>query len=73
MTVRASEARALKIRITGEIRDGARNGRYTFVHDRGQDVAAGIWAGGRRAASVRPAVVARGRGAHVLPAEPIQS
>ncbi|MEO8968219.1 MAG: ParB N-terminal domain-containing protein [Solirubrobacteraceae bacterium] len=38
-----SKARALKIRITGDVRDRARNGRYAYVHDRGQDFAAGIW------------------------------
>ena len=36
-------SRALKLRITGEIRDRARHGRYAFVHDRGEDFAAGIW------------------------------
>ena len=38
-----ARTRALKLRITPEIRDRARNGRYAFVHDRGQDFAAGIW------------------------------
>src|SRR5450755_3787431 len=38
-----AKARALKLRITGEVRDRARNGRYAYVHDRGQDFAAGIW------------------------------
>ena len=38
-----ARTRALKVRITGEIRDRARNGRYAFVHDRGQDFAAAIW------------------------------
>jgi hypothetical protein len=38
-----SKARALKIRITGDVRDRARNGRYAYVHDRGQDFAAGVW------------------------------
>ena len=38
-----ARTRALKVRITSEIRDRARNGRYAFVHDRGQDFAAGIW------------------------------
>jgi hypothetical protein len=38
-----ARARALKVRITSEIRDRARNGRYAFVHDRGQDFAAAIW------------------------------
>jgi hypothetical protein len=30
-------------RITADVRDRARNGRYAFAHDRGQDFAAGIW------------------------------
>jgi hypothetical protein len=38
-----ARARALKLRITPEIRDRACNGRYAFVHGRGQDFAAGIW------------------------------
>ena len=38
-----AKARALKIRVTGDVRDRARNGRYAYVHDRGQDFAAGIW------------------------------
>src|SRR5581483_9788288 len=38
-----ARTRAAKIRITSEIRDRARNGRYAFAHDRGQDFAAGIW------------------------------
>ncbi|MGZ6564982.1 MAG: hypothetical protein ACXVH1_36520, partial [Solirubrobacteraceae bacterium] len=38
-----ARARALKLRITPEIRDRARAGRYAFVHHRGQDFAAGIW------------------------------
>jgi hypothetical protein len=38
-----ARARALKIRITGDVRDRARNCRYAYVHDRGQDFAAGIW------------------------------
>ena len=38
-----AKSKALKIRITGEVRDRARNGRYAYVHDRGQDFAAGIW------------------------------
>ena len=42
LTARA-KARAFKLRITGEIRDRARNGRYAFVHERGPDFAAGIW------------------------------
>ena len=32
-----------KLRITGDVRDRARNGRYAFVHERGRDFAAGIW------------------------------
>ena len=35
--------RAAKVRITAEIRDRARAGRFAFVHDRGPDCAAGIW------------------------------
>ncbi len=35
-----AKSRALKIRITGEVRDRARNGRYAYVHDRGPDFAA---------------------------------
>ena len=42
LTARA-KTRAAKLRITGEVRDRARNGRYAFVHERGQDFAAGIW------------------------------
>ena len=42
LTARA-KTRALKLRITSEIRDRARAGRYAFVHERGQDFAAGIW------------------------------
>jgi hypothetical protein len=38
-----AKTRALKVRITGETRDRARNGRYAYVHERGQDFAAGIW------------------------------
>ena len=38
-----AKARALKIRITGDVRDRARNGSYAYVHDRGRDFAAGIW------------------------------
>ena len=38
-----ARTRALKVRITAEIRDRARNGRYAFVHERGPDFAAGIW------------------------------
>lgn len=42
LTARA-KAKALKIRVAGELRDRARTGRYAFVHERGQDFAAGIW------------------------------
>jgi hypothetical protein len=42
LTARA-RTRALKLRITPEIRDRARAGRYAFVHERGQDFAAGVW------------------------------
>jgi len=35
--------RALKVRITSEIRDRAANGKYGYVHDRGRDFAASIW------------------------------
>ena len=42
LTARAKH-RALKVRITAEIRDRARAGRFAFVHDRGADFAAGIW------------------------------
>lgn len=42
LTARA-RARSAKVRITSEIRDRARNGRYAFAHDRGRDFAAGIW------------------------------
>ena len=38
-----AKSRALKLRITGDVRDRARNGRYAYVHERGQDFAAGIW------------------------------
>ena len=38
-----AKSRALKVRITGETRDRARNGRYAFGHERGGDFAAGIW------------------------------
>ena len=38
-----TKSRAVKIRVTAAVRDRARNGRYAFVHDRGQDFAAGIW------------------------------
>ena len=38
-----AKTRSAKIRITSEIRDRARNGRYAFAHDRGPDFAAGIW------------------------------
>jgi hypothetical protein len=42
LTARA-KARALQVRVNSEVRDRARNGRYAFVHDRGQDFAAGVW------------------------------
>jgi ParB-like chromosome segregation protein Spo0J len=42
LTARA-KSRALKVRISGETRDRARNGRYAYVHERGPDFAAGIW------------------------------
>jgi hypothetical protein len=38
-----AKSRALKVRITAETRDRARNGRYAYVHERGPDFAAGIW------------------------------
>ena len=38
-----AKSTALKLRITGDARDRARNGRYAFVHERGRDFAAGIW------------------------------
>jgi hypothetical protein len=38
-----AKTNALKVRITGEIRDRARTGRYAFVFDRGKDFAASIW------------------------------
>ena len=38
-----AKSTALELRITGEVRDRARNGRYAFVHERGHDFAAGIW------------------------------
>ena len=38
-----ARTRAVKIPITSEVRDRARNGRYAFVHDRGPDFAAGVW------------------------------
>jgi hypothetical protein len=38
-----AKSRALKLHITGEVPDRARNGRYAFVHDRGRDFAAGVW------------------------------
>jgi hypothetical protein len=34
---------ALKVRITGAIRDRARTGRYAFVYERGEDFAASVW------------------------------
>ena len=42
LTARA-RTRSAKLRITSEIRDRARNGRYAVAHDRGPDFAAGIW------------------------------
>ena len=38
-----AKAKALKIKITGRLRDRARTGRYAFVHERGQDFADSIW------------------------------
>ena len=38
-----AKSRAVKLRVTGDVRDRARNGRYAFVHERGRDFAAGIW------------------------------
>ena len=38
-----AKTRTVKLRITGDARDRARNGRYAFVHERGRDFAAGIW------------------------------
>jgi hypothetical protein len=35
--------KALKIRITGAIRERARAGRYEIVYDRGPDFAASMW------------------------------
>jgi hypothetical protein len=35
--------RALKLKVTGELRERARVGRYAYVHERGRDFAAGIW------------------------------
>jgi hypothetical protein len=35
--------KALKVRITGAIRDRARTGRYAFVYERGEDFAASMW------------------------------
>ena len=42
LTARA-KAKALKLKITGEVRERARTGRYAFVHQRGQDFADSIW------------------------------
>ena len=42
LTARA-KTKALKIKITPEIRDRARVGRFAFVHQRGRDFADGIW------------------------------
>ena len=38
-----AKTKALKIKITAQVRDRARTGRYAFVHERGQDFAATIW------------------------------
>ncbi len=38
-----ARSKALKVRVTPQLRDRARTGRYAYVHDRGQDFAAGIW------------------------------
>jgi hypothetical protein len=38
-----ARSRALKVRISGQLRDRARTGRYAYVHNRGADFAAGIW------------------------------
>ena len=38
-----AKLKALKVKITAEVRDRARTGRYAFVHERGQDFAATIW------------------------------
>jgi hypothetical protein len=38
-----AKTKAVKVRVSGELRDRARTGRYAFVHERGQDFAAGIW------------------------------
>jgi ParB-like chromosome segregation protein Spo0J len=35
--------KALKVRITNEIRDRAATGKYGYVHERGRDFAASIW------------------------------
>ncbi len=42
LTARA-KAKALKIKITAQVRERARTGRYAFVHERGQDFADTIW------------------------------
>ena len=42
LTARA-KTKALKIKITPEIRERARVGRFAFVHNRGQDFADAIW------------------------------
>ena len=42
LTARA-KTKALKLKITPEIRDRARVGRHAYVHDRGHDFADGIW------------------------------
>ena len=38
-----AKKQALKVRVDGPLRDRARNGRYAYVHERGQDFAAGVW------------------------------
>ena len=38
-----AKTKAAKIKITPEIRDRARTGRYAYVHERGQDFADTIW------------------------------
>ena len=42
LTARAKN-RAVKVRVTSEIRDRAQAGQFAFVHQRGPDFAAGIW------------------------------
>src|SRR3954454_13214417 len=38
-----ARSHALKLHVDGTLRDRARNGRYAWTFDRGQDFAAGIW------------------------------